>query len=269
MDEALDVELHLQRAMPVLEGEHGAPVQPEVRVQHFVIEEIGDGAVVQLFVRGEEEFHYLHGSLVGKPELAVGVRVLAAVYGSAAQRVVGILLVQPVVLVQNADTRVFDGRDGTQQIPHHLEVIVHLAPAAHYVALAGKVGAVACAARNRVFLQDMDVATGHLRIAHQVAGSAQRRQAGAHDVGVLVLDALGLLGAGECFVVSAGVIHEVPSHRTAAPVAPAGLQSPSEGHGCNRCLEFLSLVTIVVGWGSLRYEQPFGFDKFLIKRRRL
>ncbi len=55
----------------------------------------------------------------------------------------------------------------------------------------------------------------------------------------------------------------------AAPVALVALRFPSEGHGCNRCLEFFSLVAIVVGWGGVRHEQLFGFDKFLIKRRRL
>src|SRR2546427_9586375 len=30
MDEAMQVQLHLQRRMPLLECEHGAPVQPEI-----------------------------------------------------------------------------------------------------------------------------------------------------------------------------------------------------------------------------------------------
>ncbi len=55
----------------------------------------------------------------------------------------------------------------------------------------------------------------------------------------------------------------------AAPVALAALQFPSEGHGCNRCLEFLSLATIVGAAGGACHEQLFAFDKFLIKRRRL
>ena len=42
VDVALKVALHLQGAVPVLKGEHGAPVQPEVGVQDFVIKEVGD-----------------------------------------------------------------------------------------------------------------------------------------------------------------------------------------------------------------------------------
>ena len=42
VDVAADVQLHLQSAMPVLEGEHGAPVHPEVRIEHLIVEEVGD-----------------------------------------------------------------------------------------------------------------------------------------------------------------------------------------------------------------------------------
>ena len=77
VDVALDVQLHFQRAVPVLKGEHGAPVQPEVAVQNFVVKEISDALVLQLLVGGEEQLHDLHGALVGDVKLAVGVGVLA------------------------------------------------------------------------------------------------------------------------------------------------------------------------------------------------
>ena len=54
MDIALEIQLHLQRAVPVLKGEHGAPVQPEVGVQDLIIEEIGDALIIERFVGGEE-----------------------------------------------------------------------------------------------------------------------------------------------------------------------------------------------------------------------
>ena len=64
VDVALKVALHLQGAVPVLKGEHGAPVQPEVGVQDFVIKEVGDLFIVQLLVRGHEQLQNLHGTLV-------------------------------------------------------------------------------------------------------------------------------------------------------------------------------------------------------------
>ena len=101
MNETLDIKLHFQCAVPVLESEHCAPVEPEVGVQDFIVKYIGDLLVLQVFVCGEEQLHYLHCALVGDIELAVGVSVLASVYGSTAERVVGVSLVEPVVFVED------------------------------------------------------------------------------------------------------------------------------------------------------------------------
>ena len=37
VDIPLEVELHLEGAVPVLKGEHGAPVEPEVGVEHLIV----------------------------------------------------------------------------------------------------------------------------------------------------------------------------------------------------------------------------------------
>ena len=84
MDVALDVQLHLQRTVPVLESEHGAPIHPEVRVEYLVVEEVGDLLAVQFLVRGEEQFHDLHGGLIGQGELAVRAGVDASSPGGTA-----------------------------------------------------------------------------------------------------------------------------------------------------------------------------------------
>ena len=85
VDIALEIELHFQSTVPVFKGKHGAPVQPEVGVQHFIIKEIGDLLILQLLVGGEEELHDLHSTLIRQAELAIGVGILAAVDGSTAQ----------------------------------------------------------------------------------------------------------------------------------------------------------------------------------------
>ena len=85
VDIALKIELHFQSTVPVFKGKHGAPVQPEVGVQHFIIKEIGDLLILQLLVGGEEELHDLHSTLIRQAELAIGVGILAAVDGSTAQ----------------------------------------------------------------------------------------------------------------------------------------------------------------------------------------
>ncbi len=134
VDIALNVELHFQRTVPVFKGEHRAPVEPEVRVQNFVVKVIGDLLVLQFLVRREKELHNFHRALVGKVELAVRVRVLSAIDGRAAKRIIGVFLVEPVVFVQNAHAFRLDGRNGVEQVPHDLKVVVHLTPAAHHVA---------------------------------------------------------------------------------------------------------------------------------------
>ena len=207
VDVALNVQLHFQRAVPVLEGEHGAPVQPEVAVQNFVVKEISDALVLQLLIGGEEQLHDLHGALVGDVELAVGVRVLAPVDRGAAQRVVGVVLVEPVVLVQHADAFRLNGGNGVEQIPHDFEMVVHFTAAAHHVADILILPAVARAAGGGAFFQNVDVVALHLAVADQIAGRRQGRKAAAHDIGGLLIHALGLAGTGKGFVIAAGIIH--------------------------------------------------------------
>ena len=208
VDIALDIELHLERAVPVFKGEHRAPIEPEVGIQDLVIEEVGDLLVLQLLVGGEEELHDLHRALVGDVELAVGVRVLTAVDGRAAEGVVGVFLVEPVVLIEHAHALGLDGGDGAEQVPHDLEMVVHLAAAAHHVAEVFELVAVARAAGQITLFEHVHVLTLHLAVTHEVAGGSQRGEAAADDIGGLVVHAFGLLGTGERFIVTAGIIHK-------------------------------------------------------------
>ena len=68
VDIALHVALHFKRALVVLEREHRAPVHPEIRIENFIVEDIRDLYVRQIFVRGHKELHDLETSLVGKAE---------------------------------------------------------------------------------------------------------------------------------------------------------------------------------------------------------
>ena len=196
--------------MPVLESEHGAPVQPEVGIEHLVIEEIGDLFILQLLVRGKEQLHDLHGALIGQAEFAIGVSILAAVDGGTAQGKVGILLVQPVVLVQHTGTLGLQRRDGVQHIPHNFEVVVHLAAAAHHIADIVLV-AIAGAAGQCVLFKHMDVLALHLSVAHQIAGSGQGCQTGADDISGFMIHALRLFGVCKSFIIATGIVHKKAS----------------------------------------------------------
>ena len=226
--EAGDVALHLQCRVPILKGEHRAPVQPEVRVQHLIGEVLGDDLVLQLLLRGEEQVHDFHAGLVGQVELVVGMGVPAAILRGAAQRVVGVALVQPIVVVEHRYRRILDGGDVAEQIPHHLEVVVHLAAAAHGEAEPRVLPAIATAAGARVALQNVDLLAGHSAVAHKKARRSKSRQAAADNVGLLVFHALGRKRMGEGLVVAAGIVHSarplwsgsmLTFHHAAAPRA--------------------------------------------------
>ena len=226
--EAGDVALHLKGRVPILKGEHGAPVQPEVRVQHLIGEVLGDDLVLQLLFRGEEQVHDFHAGFVRQVELVVSMGVLAAILRGAAQRVVRIALVQPIVVVEHRYRRILDGRNVAEQIPHHLEVVVHLAAAAHGEAEPRVLPAIATAAGARVALQNVDLLAGHSAVAHKKARRSESRQAAADNVGLLVFHALGRKRMGEGLVVAAGIVHSarplwsgsmLTFHHAAAPRA--------------------------------------------------
>ena len=87
-------------------------------------------------------------------------------------------------------------------------MVVHFTAAAHHIADAGNICAIAGASRDRVLFEYVNVAARHLRVSHQVAGCGECGQAGADDVRVLAVHAFGLLRSGECFVIAVGIIHD-------------------------------------------------------------
>ena len=101
VNEALNIQLHLQCAVPLLESKHRLPVEPEIALVEFLIKHIVQRFVVKILIRGHEELDDLHRGLVRQGELAVRMRVLTTVLGGAHQGVVGVMLVEPIVFVQH------------------------------------------------------------------------------------------------------------------------------------------------------------------------
>ena len=60
MDEALEVQFHFQSTVPVFECKHSSPVQPESGIEYFIVENIFNGLIVEVFIFCHEEFHNLH-----------------------------------------------------------------------------------------------------------------------------------------------------------------------------------------------------------------
>ena len=209
VDVALQVELHLKGAVPLLEREHGLPVGPEVRGVELIVKHVIDLLVLEGLVGRHEQLEQLRGGARRQAVLTVGMGVLALFLGDAAQGEVRVFLVEVVVLGEDRLARVHDRRDGLEQIPHALEVVIHLTAAAHDEALGRIVDAVAGAAGYGQVLKERDVLTGHLRIADQKAGRCQTGQTGADDVSRLALDAFGFFRRCKRLIVTAAVIHSV------------------------------------------------------------
>ena len=207
VDEAVDILFDLQGAVLVLEGKHSPPVPPEVGVEHLVGPDLIDGLAVQILVLHKEQLHDLHAGLIRQAEEPVGVGVLAPLLGDAAEGIVGVMLVEPVVLIQNGDLGIFDGGDAAEQIPQTFKVVLHLPAAPDDKALVNVQNTVAGAAGHRHVLHDGDVFAGHLGVAHQEAGGRKSRQSCADHHCPLFLNALGFLWMGKCLVVAVAVIH--------------------------------------------------------------
>ena len=143
VDVALQIQLHLKCGMPFFKCEHGLPVGPEVRCIELIVEHIVDLLILEGLVGGHEQLQQLGSSTGSKTVLSVGVRVLALFFGDAAQREVRVFLVQMIVLGKNGLAGIYDRGDGLKQIPHTLEVVIHLTSAAHDEALGCVVDAVA------------------------------------------------------------------------------------------------------------------------------
>ena len=94
-----------------------------------------------------------------------------------------------------------------KQIPHDLEMVVHLPAAPHDVAHVLEFPPVAGPARDGVLLEYVDMIPLHLAVPDQVAGGGEGGQASADDVGRLVIHALRFFRAGKCLVVTTGIIH--------------------------------------------------------------
>ena len=238
VDIALKIQLHFQSAVPVLKGKHGAPVKPEIGVQHLIIEEIRDALIVQVFIRGEEQLHDLHCTLIGQTELAVCVGILTLVDCCTAEGVVRVFLIQPVVFVQNTDPFRLDGRNGAEQIPHDLEMVIHLSSAAHDIAYIRVLPAIACTAGNRFFLIDVNVLTLQLSVTNQIAGSSQSRKAGADDVCGFIVHALRLSWMGKSFVITARIIHNMFLLVFVCALIVLGKESVLYGQKRPPCLKF-------------------------------
>ena len=211
MDITAQVPLHLQSTGPALEGEHGLPIQPEVGAPEGIRQHIRDLLVLQILFRSHEQFGKGHGRVLVQLELLVGVGIFTAIHTCAAQRVVGIVLVEPIILIQNRYARCLDRRNIPEGIPHDLKMVVHLTAAPHKEALRDVLAAVAAAACQFQLFQYVDMLALHLSVTDQIKCRRQTCKAGTDDISRFSVHILGLFGMGKGFVSASRVIHNKTS----------------------------------------------------------
>ena len=98
--------------------------------------------------------------------------IFAALLRSSTERVVRIVLVEPVVLIKYRDARCFNGWNVSEHIPHALKVVVHLAATAHVETLAYIFAAVAASACKLKLLEQVNSCTLYLAIADKIKRSS-------------------------------------------------------------------------------------------------
>lgn len=207
VDEAVQVQLHLQHRVPLLEGKHGPPVEPEVAVEEIPAEVLVDALAFELLARAQEQTDDVLLGLVVEAELLVRVCILTLVDGRSLQRVVGVVLVEPVELIQDRSAFDFQRRDGPVELPQAFVVGFELPAATDHKAFLGLVDAVQSAPGYVGLLDDGDVLTGHATVSDQECGPCERGHARAHKPCFLFVHPVGFARPSKCLVVAVAVIH--------------------------------------------------------------
>ena len=102
------IPLHFQRAGPALECEHRLPVQPEIRRPETFGQYVGNLLAFKVFFGRHEKFGKGNRGFFIEIEFFIRVRVFAAIHRGAAEGIIRIVLVQPIVFVENGDFGIFD-----------------------------------------------------------------------------------------------------------------------------------------------------------------
>ncbi len=106
-------------------------------------------------------------------------------------------------MVEDRDIRVFDRRQRAEEVPEHLEVMAHLAAATGHVANILDDLAIKAATRKIELLEEVDLRAIHVGIADKEAAGCKGCDAGADQIGALVIYALRLACMDEGIAVAA------------------------------------------------------------------
>ena len=133
--------------------------------------------------------------------------VFAAVYGRSAKRIVRVVLVEPIIFVENGDSRRFNGGNVSEHIPHNFEMVIHLASAAHIEAFCHIFASVATAACQIKFFEKVNVFAFHLSVTDKIERRGKPGKTRSDDISRFFVNAFRLFRTSERFIVTCRIIH--------------------------------------------------------------
>ena len=133
--------------------------------------------------------------------------IFAAIHGRAAERIVWIMLVQPVVLIQHRNTRCFQGWYVPEHIPHYFEMVIHFPAATHKESFCNIFSSVAASAGKIKLFQKVNVFAFHLTIPNEVKCCRKSSKTCSDDVSRFFVNILWLFRMCKRFISSCRVIH--------------------------------------------------------------
>ena len=186
--EAVHVALHLQQRLPVVEGEHGAPEEPEVGGEELGREVLVDRHTLDIGLAGEEQLDQLAAHLGVQAEAGV-VLHLPVLVDQSAVRPVRVDVVDVVELVEHRVALAeLEGGHVGEEIPEAVVPGLHLASATQDVARLGRTGGIDAATGDLVHLQDGDVLPGDVAVTDRDERSCQGGEAAADGEDPAVFD---------------------------------------------------------------------------------
>ncbi|MHC2837483.1 hypothetical protein ACVINU_000417 [Bradyrhizobium diazoefficiens] len=180
--EAVQIAPQLDRAVPGLEGESGLPHVPEIGLEEFWRQPVGDAAVAERLLRGLGEPQQLEPVAPGKAHVG-DVDLEAVAVNQPRPRMRRVLLVERDGLVAHAQARTLERGDARQQVPGAFVMVgSEHASAAQRIGAVREQCAVETAADQRLRLVNHDVAPRQLRVANQERRARERSDATTDEI---------------------------------------------------------------------------------------
>ena len=123
--------------------------------------------------------------------------VLATVYSRAAEGIVRVVLVEPIIFVKHGYSGRFNRRYVSEHIPHTFKMVVHFSAAAHEESLCYVLATVAAAARKIELFKKMNVFALDLPVADEIERRRKSGKTGADYISRFFIGVLRLFGARE------------------------------------------------------------------------